>query len=161
MHPRFRHASSSLDCSTNLNLIVLPHSHEGRLIVTLEEPDGSPSDNIPVQISDSTANRSRRINLVPGRTFHLHCQSGERSSQGSLDAIWYSGDAEVIVSSAGNPNRPMIYTFLDGSRQTLVLTNFTEGNVGVYRCRERGASNTEGAAVVIGASKRTVYVSNT
>ena len=108
-----------------------------------------------MQVSDSATNQSRRINLVPGRTFHLHCQAGNvESNQGSsLDAVWYSGDNEVMVSTANDPNRPMIYNYLERNRWTLVLTNFTVGNVGVYRCRERGTSNMEGAAVVIGTSK--------
>ena len=88
--------------------------------------------------------------MVPGRTFHLHCQYNDGRS---IDAVWYSGAAEVFVSSADSPNRPMLYAYLNGNRQTLVFTSFAEGSVGVYRCRERGTGNTEGATVVIGASK--------
>ena len=130
-------------------------SFEGRLIITLEEPNGTLADNVLVQVSNSATNQSRRINLVLGRTFHLHCQAGDvESNQGSsLAAIWYSGDDEVAVSNASDPNHPMIYNYLERNRRTLVLTNFTVGNVGVYRCRERGTSNIEGAAVVIGTSK--------
>ena len=132
-------------------------SFEDHLIITLEEPGRSPTNNILVQISDSAANHSRRINLVPGHTFHLHCEAGGEENTGghgnSLDAVWYSGDNEVTVSSASDPNRPTTYSYLDGNRLTLVLTDFRVGYVGVYRCRERGTSNMEGAAIVIGASK--------
>ena len=125
---------------------------EGRLIITLEEPGGPPYA-LRVHVSDSAANHStpRRIDLVPGRTFHLYCE--ERGRGRSLEAIWYFGDDEVADGSPSDPNRPMVYSYLESNRRTLVLTNFTSGNVGVYRCRERGTSNTNGAAVVIGTGK--------
>ena len=84
----------------------------------------------------------------------------ESNRGSSLDAIWYSGDDEVAVSNASDPNRPMIYNYLERNlnRRTLVLTNFTVGNVGVYRCRERGTSNMAGAAVVIGTSKQIIVL---
>lgn len=137
-------------------------SFAGRLIVILEEPDETPLDNVLVEVSDSASNQSRRINLVLGRTFHLRCQAGReegsslggaRGGTGSLDAVWYSGDSEVAVSSPSDPNRPMIYSYSDGDVQMLVLTRFTGGDVGVYRCRERGTNSGQGAAIVIGTSE--------
>ena len=84
---------------------------------------------------------------MPGRTYHLHCEEKERSGS-LLSAVWFSGDSEVSTSDSAD----MVYSFLDGSRRTLVLSNFTGGNVGIYRCRERGSSNTDGAGVVFGSS---------
>ena len=142
-------------------MIFLLPSFEGRLIITLEEPDGSSADNVLVQVSHSATNHSRRINLVLGRTFHLHCEAtanGDRSSRhgNSLDVTWYQGDNEVPVGSASDPDpRPMVYTYLEGNRQTLVLTNFAGANVGVYKCRERGGTSMlEEATIIVGESKQ-------
>ena len=130
-------------------------SFKGRLIITLEEPDGTPTNNVRVQVSDSAANQSRRINLVSGRSYRLHCEASgvESGRSSSLDAVWFFAGNEVTVSSPGDPNRPMLYAYLDRNRQTLVLTNFVGGYVGEYRCRERGTGNKEGAAVIIGIGK--------
>ena len=116
-----------------------------------------------MQVSHSrlATNNSRRINLVQGRTFHLHCEAeadGDRGNRhgNSLDVTWYQGDNEVPVGSASDPNRrPMVYTYLEGNRQTLVLTNFAGANVGVYKCRERGGTSMpEEATIIVGESKQ-------
>lgn len=130
---------------------------KGHLIITLEEPGGLPAENVLIQVGDSATNQSKRIDLVPGRTFHLHCcesESEESRHDGNnpLTAIWYYGDEEIAAVSS--TNHPMVYSYLENNRRTLVLTSFMVGNVGVYRCRERGTSNTEGAAVVIGTSEQ-------
>ena len=128
-----------------LNVFV---SFEGELTITLEESGGTLAHNTRVQITNVTANQSRRINLVLGRGYLLHCQSEE--ADGTLTAVWYAGDQEVPTGSRTGPNRPLVYSYLEASQRTLVLANFTVNNVGVYRCRERGSSNTDGAGVVLG-----------
>ena len=135
---------------------------KGGLTITLEEADGSLAYNTLVQITNLT--QTRRINLVPGRGYLLHCQSetGARAGAGAgaggshtiLTAIWYAGDREVTTGSRSDPNRPSMYSYLEANRRTLVMANFSLSDVGVYRCRERGSSNTDGAGVVLGAGMR-------
>ena len=97
--------------------------------------------------------------MVLGRGYLLHCQSEEEadSSRASLTATWYAGDQEVQTVSRTDLdlNRPQMYSYLEGNQRTLVLSNFTVNNVGVYRCRERGTSNTDGVGVVLGPGMHT------
>ena len=102
-----------------------------------------------MQVNNISSKLVRRIDLVTERTFHLHCQ--EEGSHQPTTAVWFTGDKEVPESSAEDPSRPMVFSYLDGSRRMLVLSNFSVGNVGLYRCRERGSANTDGAGIVLGA----------
>ena len=158
-HKYLLYNTVNVSCIIILSLFCFLWLVKGRLIITLEEP--SAENNILIQVGDSATNQSKRINLVPGRTFHLHCceaRSEENGCDGNnlLTTVWYSGNDEVpAVSSDSDPDhRPMVYTYLENNQRTLVLTNFTLANVGIYKCRERGAGNTEGADVVIGASEQ-------
>ena len=89
--------------------------------------------------------------MVLGRGYLLHCQSEEADgSRVSLTAVWYAGDQEIQTTSRSDLNHPLMYSYLESNQRTLVLSNFTVNNVGVYRCRERGSSNTDGVGVVLG-----------
>ena len=132
--------------------------YKGGLVISLEESDASLPFNALVPITNVTTNERRRVDLVLGRSYHLHCEDKEGGTrQDSLTAVWYSGDVEVPAGSISSSDRasPMVYSYLEENRRTLVLTNFTGGNVGLYTCRERDSSNTDGAGVVLGSG---IYV---
>lgn len=139
------------------NIFVSFVSFEGGLTITLEEDnDETLAYNTRVQVTNVTANQSQRINLVVGRGYLLHCQSEEADgSRATLTAIWYAGDHEVQTVGRTDLNRPLMYSYLESNQRTLVLSNFTVNNVGVYRCRERGSSNTDGVGVVLGPGMHT------
>lgn len=89
-----------------------------------------------IELEGATGNQQRRIDLVTGRTFYLHCQ-GDRGFE-DLTVVWYYGDEAVPVVSISDSNRLMRYAYLEERQWTLVLVNFTGGYVGLYKCQGIG-----------------------